>query len=139
MKKKIILTLLCIILAGAGCRRVSHNGAIDGYWRIRTIEYKDGTPEEHPEDLFIAIQCELMQLWQTVPSGAQKRDVPTGEMTYDKDAGRLSVDFRDPVNLTLARLHQFGVCSNPVTFKVHVDGSTMVLTTPESVITCLKW
>lgn len=139
MKKQIILTLLCIILAGAGCRRVSHNGDIDGYWRIRTIEYTDGTPEEHPENMFIAIQCELMQLWQTVPSGGQKRDVPTGEMAYDKDAGRLSVDFRDPVNLTLARLRQFGVCSNPVTFTVHVDGSTMVLSTPESVITCRKW
>lgn len=131
----VILSILTSVLLWGGCRRVSHNGKIDGNWIITSIiRTSDGAellPVADRGLLSIAIQCELFQT-----SGAS---VCTGELTYNEDAERLTVDFRAPKNLSMPMLNRYGIMTNPVTFSVDVNKHHLILTTPETIITCKKW
>lgn len=132
MKKVIIIAITALLLTiFAGCRRVSHNGAIDGHWVITAIETTADGSVRHPRSFTVNIQDELFQL-----RGAQ---VLTGEISYDEGAHKLGVDFRPADEVSPANLQEYGIWSNPVVFDVDVNRRHLILKTPESVITCKRF
>lgn len=137
-----IAAIVCAIIIGigaTGCRRTSHNGKIDGFWQLRSLEYTQTgqVVDKSESDLYFCINLELMQL-------RYGKEVATGVMDYDKSAHRLGVDFRafgllEEHNQT-DYLAAFGVMENPVVFEVVKAGShTLVLKTPETIITCRRF
>lgn len=96
MRKFIPLIVLSIlILLSASCRRTSHNGKIDGFWKVMEIRYDDdvvaaGTvPSEtvSPENKFICINLELIQFGNPNPA-------ITGVIAYNKGDSKLGIDFQ---------------------------------------------
>lgn len=138
--KKIIYLLFAVFMltAAAGCRRASHNGSIDGNWRLVQVEILSTGEiiETDPEnEYFIAINLELMQLRGR---GITTNPFCTGIMDYDRDAGRLAVDF--PNKPPMKQLAEFGIFENPVVFQVEeASHKALVLRTPQSVITCRRF
>lgn len=136
MKKFIPAFLaLIFILTLSSCRRTSHNGDLDGFWRIDRIEFADPEPGQDntvvPDQLFIAINLELMQLYN--PSL-----VATGVINYDEDQATLGVEF--PYKPSLQTLIKFGITDNPVTFKVEdVSGKRLVLKSDDTRIICTRF
>lgn len=133
----IILSLLTIILF-PGCRRMSDNGEIDGYWQIREIYYTATGEIQNPKDKFICINLELMQL--NNPSPTPKL---TGVLAYHKGDKTIGVDFR--YGPTTAELAQFGFAPTPdnpnfcsLDIK-RVDSKHLVLESPIATITCKKF
>lgn len=136
MKKYIVLLMTAAMLAVtvlSGCRRATHNGKIDGLWKVVEIEtFPDGGTSEvtNPENVFFGVQLELFQIDTPTPRF-------TGEMTFGKDR-QLSVRFTD--NTESDELRQFGIYSNPVTFTIEtLNSKHLVLSTPSSVITCRRF
>lgn len=122
------------ITAISSCRRAS-NRYIDGYWRIKTVELKEDGTTFTPENKFIRIYLELMQLATEAENG---KNSFTGIMSYDKKARTIGVEF--PYESTASSLNQFGVYENPVTFTIlKASGGKLVLETPESIITCQRF
>lgn len=135
MKKALYLLILCVLI-GTGCRRTSHNGDIDGFWRVVSVEQiANGTTilkdtVIYPEDLFYCINLELMQLQPL------SYDY-TGVMNYSERDRRLTVEFpKQAEGPTGWQMQKFGIWTNPVTFEVNAGRSHLVLRTPESVIKC---
>lgn len=129
--------MVCLTLGiGAGCRRTSHNGDIDGFWRVVSVEQiANGTtiPKDtviYPTNLFYCINLELMQLQ---PLSAEF----TGVMNFSERNRKLTVEFpKRPEGATGWEMQRFGIWTNPVTFEVNAGKSHLVLRTPESVIKC---
>ncbi|MDE5806768.1 MAG: lipocalin-like domain-containing protein [Muribaculaceae bacterium] len=133
--KFIMLALSLTALIGiSSCRKVSHNGKLDGQWQIMTIEETaTGSVSEPSQREYICINLHVIQL--TGPSRL------TGNMTYDKKGETLSCDFpyvkADEVDRLLG---QYGIYANPVTLDVvKVDGKSLVLRSDRSLITCRRF
>lgn len=131
--RKILNFLLIAITAACAmsCRRTSHNGDIDGFWRIDRIQYSASGETVCPEDLFIAVNLELLQL-----------DNPqvehTGVISWHKGDSRLGVEF--PYNPSDEALYKYGFPPNPCTLDVKVlDSRRLVLASPTAVISCTRY
>lgn len=142
MKRSIIYLVIALVcgITAISCRRTSHNGAIDGQWKLVSVEEfaNDSTILRdtviYPEREYIDIQLEIMQL------RGENHPLYTGVITYDKGNDILTVDFRSPKQITPLVKHLFGVWRNPVTYKVeNPDRKTMILRTPECVLTCHRF
>ena len=135
MKLKRITTYLLLtlcILCGS-CRRASDNGKIDGYWKIYDIYYTADGTTSNPEDEFISIQLELLQLQNPLPSPQL-----TGVLSYKKGDDTLGVDFRN--NPSDEILYDFGFIGPQCVLHIdRVDGSNLVLSSPIARITCKKY
>lgn len=141
MKRLIPIILLTVVLTAlAGCRRASDNGKIDGMWQIREIEYFADGSTVYPENRFISIQLELIQL--RAPSAGL-----TGVLTYQKNDTKIGVDFRsNPSDATLALFgfgNTGGISSEKNRFCTllieRVDSKHLVLRSPVAVITCRRY
>lgn len=134
MKSKIITFSLAIIaislLSLGSCRRMSNNGKIDGNWKIYEIYYiADGTTVV-PENEFIAIQLELLQL-------RSSKDFCTAVIGYDKNSDDMYVDFKK-INPSI--LYPFGFGSAQSTVHIdRADSKHLVLSTDIARITCRKY
>lgn len=136
--KKILFVIAVIVgilgIAGlSSCRRWSDNGKIDGYWQIQEVYYiADGTTS-HPTELFIAVQLELLQLQQPMPSG----DL-TAVLAYNKNEDFFTVDFRN--NPSDAQLYPFGFAGAQERIDIlKADDKHLILSTPIARITCRKY
>ncbi len=82
------VAMLLVLLASSSCRRWSHHGDIDGHWQITQIELLDADGQvvetQKPHDLYIAINLELLQLYEN-------NEVCTARMYVHGDV--LDVDF----------------------------------------------
>lgn len=134
MRKLIILMLAAVAVISLGsCRRVSHNGKLDGHWQIREIYNIETGVSEYPTQKFISVQLELMQL----QNPRQSADL-TGVLTHHKGDPEVIVDFRN--NPTEARLAEFGFKGNPTTLHIdRLDSKHLVLSSPMAVITCRRF
>ena len=115
-----ILTVACAVLliVAGSCRRASHNGAIDGNWKILTIEtLATGEVEDlSGVNRFIAINLELMQL---------------------RGVSLLTGDFP---NTDVKALSVYGIDENPVTFTVEkANSNRLQLRTSTKLITCRRF
>ena len=134
--KKIICLLAVILLLASGCRRASHNGKLDGFWRVETVEYLNaasGDSVAHPQNRFICIDLELFQLQEH--GGIQA----TGVMDYSKGKHLLKVDFPYFEAGGSPLLERFGIMENPVTFLVSASGEKLVLSSTSTVVRCRRF
>ncbi len=126
-----VLILALIALCLPSCRRTSHNGRIDGFWRIDEIAYAESGETVSPTDLFIAVNLELLQL-----------DNPqvehTGIISYHKGDPRIGVEF--PYNPSAEALYKYGFSANPCVLDiVTLDSHRLVLSSPVAVISCTRY
>jgi hypothetical protein len=126
-----VLILALIALCLPSCRRTSHNGRIDGFWRIDEIAYAESGETVSPTDLFIAVNLELLQL-----------DNPqvehTGIISYHKGDPRIGVEF--PYNPSAEALYKYGFPANPCVLDiVTLDSHRLVLSSPVAVISCTRY
>jgi hypothetical protein len=136
MRKLIPIIILSLItLVSPSCRRASHNGKIDGFWKITEIAY---TPQEdrgenivYPEDLFICVNLELLQL-------ANPDTDITGILSCHLDEDRISVEF--PTNPTEQKLYGYGFAGNPANLDIlTLDSKHLVLRSSAATITCRRF
>ena len=137
MKAKIrifinFLVFLTIAFPFVSCKKVSHNGDLDGNWRIVSIEnIEDGTKTK-PHQLFIAFQLHVVRL---SPNGV------AGNLHYNKEDSLVSIDFpyqKDEKGKIL--LSQYGIKSNPVTFKIEkVSSKQLIIRSSETIMNCEKF
>ncbi len=132
----ILIAAAVILTSSTGCRRMSHNGDIDGFWRVVSVEeIANGSTIQqnntlYPDDIFYCINLELMQL-QPLNSNY------TGIMHFNKKEKQLTVEFpKQPEGAAPDAMHIFGIWTNPVTFEYSADSRHLVLRTPETVIKC---
>ena len=136
MRKLIPIIILSLItLVSPSCRRASHNGKIDGFWKITEIAY---TPQEdrgenivYPEDLFICVNLELLQL-------ANPDTDITGILSCHLDEDRSSVEFH--TNPTEQKLYGYGFAGNPANLDIlTLDSKHLVLRSSAATITCRRF
>ncbi len=131
MKKTIFNLLLISIIAmmATSCRKVSHNGDLDGQWQMQSITFDDGT-NLSGRGIYYSFMLHTAQLRST--SGGTR----TGNMVYDKDK---SIFIEFPTN-TARQFDNFGLCSEDFTtaekgvsikFTIrHITREEMTLATP---------
>lgn len=137
MKKIFPIILIAVIaLISGSCRRMSHNGLIDGLWRIDEITLTDNDESVVATDKFICVNLELMQLGNPEPE-------VTGILHYHKGDDRFSVEF--PYKPSDEKMAEYGFAydsadSDVVTLEVEVlTHKRMVLRSPAAVITCTRY
>ncbi|MDE7402008.1 MAG: lipocalin-like domain-containing protein [Muribaculaceae bacterium] len=151
-----IITLCYILLglASSSCRRWSHNGDIDGYWQIQTIEYFDPASDHktvtevvdfnHDRDdegnlltrEYIAVGLELLQCYY----GDKMHPTPAanGLINYNKKQNILIVDFRGTSSEATRR--KFGIFGDPATLKIRkVDSHKLVFESSGAIVTCNRF
>lgn len=135
-----LATAVSVVMAVAvvsSCRRASDNGKIDGYWKIQEIYYiADGTTV-YPEEEFIGIQLELIQLMNPRPVGSSKGWL-TGVVSYDKKSDFFSVDFR--YNPSPEQLYPYGFSAPQEVLAIErADSRYLVFTSAIARVTCRKF
>lgn len=134
IKYILLLLSISVLLSVTGCRKVSHNGKIDGHWQIMTIEdTSTGNVIEPDPREYISINLHIMQL-----TGAGRL---TANMTYDKDGAKITCDFPYVKQPDVERvMGVYGFFSNPVSMDVvKVDGKQLILRTDRTLITCRRF
>lgn len=127
----VMMTVITLLFAG-GCNRVNHDGPVDGYWMVESIETKSDGSMRYPDRHMVCVQLEIMQL--RAPFMLASGEI----MAYDKETGVMTVDFRSG-NIEPEALANYGIYENPVTFHVDADRKKLILTTPTSVIKCKRY
>lgn len=118
-----LLAGLLTIIGLAGCNKHPVNGDLDGQWQVVNV-----TPEPsviiYPERLYMCFSLHVCQLM-----GSDLGHHDSANMIYNEDERTLYLDF--PYITTpesLARLAQYGIYSNPVTFDVELlSGNSLIL------------
>ncbi len=128
----IALIAALILIIAPSCRRASHNGKIDGFWKIMKMENKatgEVTEITDPK-INIAINLELMQWYGIGPR-------LTGIISYHKGDSTIGVDFSGCPYTNEHTLAAYGFTSAKVTFDiVTLDSKHLVLATPEMIYYC---
>lgn len=138
IKLKIFATLfafLVIIFSLSGCRKASDNGKLDGQWQIMTIENVETGETVAPSDpVYICMSLHIVQL-------TNDKVQETGNMQYLKDENTIVCDFPYlNADEEIQRLQKWGLYSNPITLQVlKLDGSSLILKNPETIITCRRF
>ncbi len=132
----VCLTLLLLLPILSSCRKMSHNGKLDGFWQIQSIEsiFSELQPVDPSSHRFICINLHVVNLDER---GVQR----TGNLHYDKEEGKVTMDF-PYVNLTNDpnALAKWGIYENPVVCTiVKVDSKQLILQTPQTTITCRRF
>lgn len=133
------ISIAAALISFAACRKVSHNGSLDGQWQIMTIEDAATGQSAAPViPSYISFNLHLIQLSYVSGDSAPRI---TGNMTYDKNAETIFCDFTDDQQPNVeAALAPFGIFSNPVTLQiVKLDRKSLVLRTDRSLITCRRF
>lgn len=142
MKKSIYILLLSIASLSfllAGCGKASHNHRLSGNWQIKSIENRVSNTTSYPEDLYIDMNLHVVNLHYSQPN-SMGINGPSGNMAFDHDEMRLSMDFPYVNADEMDKLQRFGIFANPVVFTVEkLDSKQLVLQSPESVITCRRF
>lgn len=132
LKSRIIMiaAVMLMLLTGS-CRKAPINGKLDAQWQVTSIEFADGSPSIGKSRLYFNFYLHVVQL--TGASGI------TGNMVYSDN--KIAMDF--PNNVTedkLKQLTRYGIMRNPVVFEVlKLDGSTLVMKSDETTITCRRF
>ena len=141
MKEKILygylclLTILMIFSWLASCQKSPINGDLDGQWQILNVEpeVKDAVL---PGRLYYCFSLHVCQL--THSNGGA---ITSGNLYYDKVSGLIHLDFPyDKSEISVLRLKQYGINSNPVTFNIeYLDKKKLIMRDGDTVITLRKF
>lgn len=123
--------VISLFLGLSACRRATHNGKIDGNWRITEIHNNITGSSTTPENLFMAVQLELVQF-------RGRPGILTGHLLYSKGDAKMGIEFPD--NPSSAALEAYGLFENPVTFDIiQLDSKSLVLKSDLSTITARRF
>lgn len=131
----ILLMTILILPCFISCRKMSHNGKLDGFWQIQNIEITNPDITPPPFSInYISINLHVVNLG----AGGNKY---SGNLHYDKEEQTVTMDFpytdltKDP-----DYFNKWGIYSNPVVCKIlKVDSKNLILQTPETIITCRRF
>lgn len=131
-------TLSCFFLTAllpllfAGCQKTPINGNLDGQWEV--IEVTPNPPQWNGEDrLFYSFGHHVCQL--SIYGGP----FTNGNLLYEDDTMTLYFPFVSSPSQQL-QLKQYGIYSNPITFKVTFDSKNrMTLSNDESTVILKKF
>jgi len=140
-KLTVFIILSVLLLTSVSCRRTSHNGKIDGFWKIMEIQYDENSTVATsasldgqsviPNNRFICINLELIQFGNPEPE-------ITGIIAYDKSGRTLGIEF--PGNPGQRYLLNYGVAGNPVSLDiVTLTEKRLVLKSSVATITCRRF
>ena len=134
----LIICLTVLSLGMAACQKDSINGKLDGQWQIMKIEkLSDGLVEIPASGRYICIYLHVVNL---NPSSGYMGRPYSGNMSYDKQTGILSIDFPYNKGEEAVQLAPWGIYSNPVTFHVEtVNGKQLVLRSDATIVTCRRY
>ncbi len=128
-----IIVLTGLLITMAGCQKSPVNGDLDGQWQVMTVEPE--APETIIQDrIYLCISLHTCQL-SVYGSGIWT----SGNMSYSDD--KLTMEFPNANSPeSIARLKQYGIYSNPVTFTVVFPGKDkLVLKDKDAVVTLRKF
>lgn len=135
------LLIVCSILPVTSCQQLAQNGDFSGQWQFLSIDYPDGTSVNPQGERYLCVYRDVAQL--TGPNGVRV----TGNLAYDEDAGKFSIEF--PYECA-ANLAPWGITAadevDPdsygfvASFTIQtLSSSRLVMTTNGVVITCRKF
>ena len=132
MRIKISTFLFLILICFFSCQKTDINGDLDGEWEVMSV-----TPSppmwDKDERIFYNFGQHVCQL--TVYGGP----FTEGNMTYNGEEMNLDFPFIDTPSKEL-QIKQYGIYSNPVSFKVHFESKTrLVLSNDESTVILRKF
>lgn len=116
-----------------GCQKSPINGELDGQWQVMTVE--PTAPETIIHDrMYVCISLHTCQL-SVYGSGIWT----SGNMSYSDD--KLTMEFPNANSPeSIARLKQYGIYSNPVTFTViFPEKNKLILKDKDAVVTLRKF
>ena len=130
-----LVAILSLLTFGA-CRKAPINGKLDGQWQIMSIELTaDGSAANPKLRSYIDINLHVVNLRNTA------NNLVAGNLSYDKDNSRLTLDF--PYNTggdAFLLLREWGIYQTPVTLDIiKLDSKQLVLRSPETIITCRRF
>lgn len=126
---------LLLLLLTTGCQKRPINGDLDGQWQVMDVD--PPAPEIIiTERLYMCFSLHVCQLTE-YGKGANT----VGNMRFDKKEDLLYLDFPTAISaLSKARLKQYGIYNNPVTFTIeHLDKKKLILRDGEVVVTLRKF
>lgn len=94
-----LIIVFIIILTMASCRKVSHNGDLDGQWQLQTVSLADGSSMS-VRGIYYDFMLHTAQMRGGGP-------VCTGNMVYDK---KKSIFIEFPVNKA-SQFNRYGLCA----------------------------
>ncbi|MDE6795775.1 MAG: lipocalin-like domain-containing protein [Muribaculaceae bacterium] len=123
-----------VLLLTTGCPKHPINGDLDGQWQVMDVvpEAPEIILQERLYMCFSLHVCQLTEYGNGVNT--------VGNMKYVKDK-TLYLDFPNAHSaLSKARLKQYGIYSNPVTFTIeHLDKKKLILRDGDVVVTLRKF
>ena len=138
----IILSVLFLSVL-AGCKlENSHNGKLDGYWKLRTIDHllTDETVDLSEESIFWAVQKDLLVVRNNSGEEFVFHFSKTDKELIVHDAHKSDKNNGDPKLEDLSVLEKYGIFSDPMTYKIdHLTSRVMVLSTDEIRLTFKKF
>lgn len=142
-QKLSILTLLLTLLSLTSCfKELAQNGDFSGQWQVLSIDYPDGTSVDPQGEYYYCIYRDVAQLTNT------QAERVTGNLVYDEDAMRFSIQFPyesaaglAPWGITFPDTIDPATKGLTVNFKInHLTSEQLIMTTEMGVvITCRKW
>lgn len=116
-----------------GCQKAPINGDLDGQWQVMTVE------PEAPETIITERMYYCFSLHTCQLSMYGSGIWASGNIVFNNNL--LTLDFPDAnSDLNIARLKQYGIYSNPVTFTIeHLDKNKLILRDGEVTISLRKF
>lgn len=122
------VALIIVLLALSSCYKVSHNGDLDGMWRVISIESVETGKESHPDQIFYCFDLSIAQL-------TRGYIVATANMVYHYP--EIKLDFPNQRPEVLA---DWGIYATYVEFEIlKLNGSSLVIKSDDSIVTMTKF
>lgn len=137
----VAIAAICSALHFSSCRRVSHNGEIDGHWRIEWMENKATGEVTRPVNYFICIQLEMAQFREeNLLNGSGS--LINALISYRKGDDHIGMSFpTQPGNGNKDEwLAQFGIPGHEVDFKIlKLNCKTLDLENSATIYHCTRF
>ncbi len=128
----ISISLILILSGVSGCQKSPINGNLDGMWQVMSVEPEVDNPH-FDSSIYYNFNLHVVQL--SIYGGVWI----SGNMRFEDDELWLQFPNADAPD-TIDALHQYGINSNPVAFKViHLDRKRMVLRDGDTTVTLRKF
>lgn len=120
--------VIALLLLGQSCGKVSHNGDLDGMWRVLTVENLTTGEVTYPNQHFYCFYLHTANLTKGVVCA-------TANMIYDYP--KLILDF--PYN-SAGQLDEWGIYSNYVEFEIlELNSREMTMRSTEALVAMRKF
>lgn len=132
-RNSLVLFLFTLLALCGGCQKEAINGDLDGKWQIMDVE-KDGVVESvKDEQLYYNFYMHVCNL------NFYGGDFTVGNLKYENNTIWLDFPYATTPE-SVARLQQYGIFTNPVTFSIeYLDKNKLILKNGDVVLTLRKF